>query len=165
MHLEQRLAVKLSQRLIMTPSLQQAIKLLQMSKIELLDEVAQEIVENPALEEGQSTDGPPDPPSEEAPPPEKAQTSEVDVEPEKAPYEEIDYESFFQDLEGGYVPRAPIEHRDELPSYENVLTRQQTLSEHLIWQLDMAKVSPLTAEIDRKSTRLNSSHLGISYAV
>src|SRR5262245_550175 len=149
MHLEQRLAVKLSQRLIMTPSLQQAIKLLQMSKIELLDEVAQEIVENPALEEGQSTEAGPDPATDETPPPEKAQTSEVEVAPEKAPYEEIDYESFFQDLEGGYVPRAPIEHRDELPSYENVLTRQQTLAEHLIWQLDMAKVSPLTAEIGR----------------
>lgn len=151
MHLEQRLSVKLSQRLIMTPSLQQAIKLLQMSKIELLDEVAMEIVENPALEEGQSNEGPPDPGigNDEAPPRESAQTSEVDVAPEKAPYEEIDYESFFQDLEGGYVPRAPMEHRDELPSYENILTRQQTLSEHLIWQLDMAKVSPLTAEIGR----------------
>src|SRR4029453_15406774 len=104
MHLEQRLAVKLSQRLIMTPSLQQAIKLLQMSKIELLDEVAQEFVENPSLEKVQSNEGPPDPGNEEAPPPEKAQTSEVDVEPDKAPYEEIDYESFFQDLEGGELP-------------------------------------------------------------
>src|SRR5437870_3345651 len=149
MHLEQRLAVKLSQRLIMTPSLQQAIKLLQMSKIELLDEVAQEIVENPALEEGSSTDGAPEPPGEDAQPVEKASTSEVEVAPEKAPYEEIDYESFFQDLEGGYVPRAPVEHREELPSYENILTRPQTLSDHLLWQLDMAKVSPLTAEIGR----------------
>ena len=150
MHLEQRLAVRLSQRLIMTPSLQQAIKLLQMSKLELLEEVAQEIVENPALEEGQRQRRPSEVPGDEdAAPRESASTSEVEVAPEKAPFEEIDYESFFQDLEGGYVPRAPIEHRDELPSYENILTRQQTLSEHLIWQLDMARVSPLTAEIGR----------------
>ena len=68
MHLEQRLAVRLSQRLIMTPSLQQAIKLLQMSKLELLEEVAQEIVENPALEEGASVEAaPPDPSVEEVP--------------------------------------------------------------------------------------------------
>src|SRR5437867_1757850 len=149
MHLEQRLAVRISQRLIMTPSLQQAIKLLQMSKLELLDEVATEIVENPALEEGPSSDGPPEPPGEDAPPVERASTSEVEDTPGKAPYEEIDYESFFQDLEGGYVARAPVEHREELPSYENILTRQQTLSEHLLWQLDMSKVSPLTAEIGR----------------
>jgi RNA polymerase sigma-54 factor len=150
MHLEQRLAVKLSQRLIMTPSLQQAIKLLQMSKIELLEEVAAELVENPALEEGQSaeTAGPETTP-EEAPPAEKPSTAEVDVAPDKAPYEEIDYESFFQDLEGGYVPRAPVEQREELPSYENVLTRPQTLSDYLHWQLEMMKVSPLTAEIGR----------------
>jgi RNA polymerase sigma-54 factor len=79
---------------------------------------------------------------------ETSSTTEVDVAPEKAPFEEIDYESFFQDLEG-YVPRAPIEYKDELPSYENILTRQQTLSEHLLWQLDMARISPLTAEIGR----------------
>ena len=39
MALEQRLSVRMSQRLIMTPSLQQAIKLLQMSKLELVDEI------------------------------------------------------------------------------------------------------------------------------
>jgi RNA polymerase sigma-54 factor len=151
MHLEQRLSVKLSQRLIMTPSLQQAIKLLQMSKLELLEEVAQEIVDNPALEEGASVEAAaPDPSVEEGvPASEKPSTTEVEVSPDKAPYEEIDYESFFQDLEGGYVPKPPVEYREELPSYENVLTRQQTLSEHLLWQLDMAKVSPLTQEIGR----------------
>ena len=100
MHLEQRLSVKLSQRLIMTPSLQQAIKLLQMSKLELLDEVATELVENPALEEGQSAETGPEPSSEDAAPPEQTSTQEVTTTPEKAPYEEIDYESFFEDLEG-----------------------------------------------------------------
>ena len=109
------------------------VKLLQMSKLELLEEVATELVENPALEEGQNLDAPPDPASEEASAPEKPSTAEVEVTPEQAPYEEIDYESFFDDLEGGYVPRAPVEHREELPSYENVLTRPQTLSEHLLW--------------------------------
>src|SRR5206468_3036449 len=133
MHLEQRLSVRLSQRLIMTPSLQQAIKLLQMSKLELVEEVAQEIVDNPALEDGVTSEGTaPDPSVEEVPAPEKPQTTEVDVSPEKAPYDDIDYESFFQDLEGGYVPKPPVEYREELPSYENILTRQQTLSEHLL---------------------------------
>jgi RNA polymerase sigma-54 factor len=52
MALEQKLSLKMSQKLIMTPSLQQAIKLLQLSKLELLEEVTQELVENPVLEEG-----------------------------------------------------------------------------------------------------------------
>ena len=51
MALEQRLSVRMSQRLIMTPSLQQAIKPLQMSKLELVDEIQQELTENPVLEE------------------------------------------------------------------------------------------------------------------
>ena len=44
MALEQKLSVRMSQRLIMTPSLQQAIKLLQMSKLELTDEIQQALV-------------------------------------------------------------------------------------------------------------------------
>jgi RNA polymerase sigma-54 factor len=49
--LEQKLSLKLSQRLVMTPTLQQAIKLLQMTRFELQDVVNQEIVTNPVLEE------------------------------------------------------------------------------------------------------------------
>ncbi len=51
MALEQKLSIRMSQRLIMTPSLQQAIKLLQMSKLELTEEIQQELDENPVLEE------------------------------------------------------------------------------------------------------------------
>ncbi|MGE5345275.1 MAG: RNA polymerase factor sigma-54 [Acidithiobacillales bacterium] len=51
MALEQKLALRLSQRLVMTPTLQQAIKLLQMTRLELQDVVNQEMVANPVLEE------------------------------------------------------------------------------------------------------------------
>lgn len=51
MALEQKLSLKLSQRLVMTPTLQQAIKLLQMTRLELQDIVNQEMVSNPVLEE------------------------------------------------------------------------------------------------------------------
>src|SRR5206468_3001789 len=50
MALEQKLNLRMSQRLIMTPSLQQAIKLLQLSKLELLEEITHELVENPSFE-------------------------------------------------------------------------------------------------------------------
>lgn len=58
MGLEQKLSLKLSQRLVMTPTLQQAIKLLQMTRLELHDVVNQEIVENPVLEEDEAADAP-----------------------------------------------------------------------------------------------------------
>ena len=53
MALEQKLNLRMTQKLIMTPSLQQAIKLLQMTKLELQEEVTQELTENPLLEEQQ----------------------------------------------------------------------------------------------------------------
>ena len=55
MALEQKLNLRLSQRLVMTPSLQQAIKLLQMSRLELQEVLTQEMVENPILEEQEET--------------------------------------------------------------------------------------------------------------
>lgn len=153
MGLEQRLSVRMSQRLIMTPSLQQAIKLLQMSKLELLDEIQQELTENPVLEEA----------VEEAPAAERAEREpgpsdlapaqdgaerEVDAEARNS-FEDIDYESFFQDIEGSYVPRAPVETGETLPSFENTLAEKQDLAGHLIWQLDMSAASERGKEIGR----------------
>ena len=51
MAIELRQQLKLSQQLIMTPQLQLAIKLLQLSRLELLETIHQELQENPALEE------------------------------------------------------------------------------------------------------------------
>src|SRR4029077_12236168 len=67
MGIAQRLHTKLVQKLILTPSLQQAIKLLPMSTLELSDLLNQEMVENPMLEEV---------PTEELQPAEAAQTPE-----------------------------------------------------------------------------------------
>ena len=51
MNVDARINLNLSQRLVMTPMLQQAIKLLQMSRLELVDLVKQEMMENPVLDE------------------------------------------------------------------------------------------------------------------
>ena len=51
MALELRQQLKLTQQLIMTPQMQMAIKLLQMSRLELMETIQQELEENPALEE------------------------------------------------------------------------------------------------------------------
>ena len=54
MAMEMRQQLKLSQQLVMTPQLQQAIKLLQLSRMELVDLVREEMLENPILEEVQA---------------------------------------------------------------------------------------------------------------
>ena len=52
MSIEIKQVHKLSQQLVMTPQLQQAIKLLQLSRMELVDLVREEMMENPILEDG-----------------------------------------------------------------------------------------------------------------
>jgi RNA polymerase sigma-54 factor len=144
MALEQKLSVRMSQRLIMTPSLQQAIKLLQMSKLELVEEIQQELVENPVLEE--TLEGPPQERQEaEA---EKPEGESADAEA-KDPFDEIDYESYFQDLDAGYVPRGTREVSEELPSIDNTLSEPLDLGDHLTWQLDLSTSSPERKEIGR----------------
>jgi RNA polymerase sigma-54 factor len=179
MALEQKLNLRLSQRLIMTPSLQQAIKLLQMTKLELQEEITQELTENPLLEEGEGPgettedaerlegdDATPQEaegetsaapaeavpagseaaPAAEAPvPPAEAPAAEAEKEPDS--FDEIDYESYFQDyMDLSYRPQAPSEEVEARP-LDAVLSRPQSLADHLLWQLDMGALSARQKEI------------------
>jgi RNA polymerase sigma-54 factor len=149
MALEQKLHLKLSQKLIMTPSLQQAIKLLQLSKLELQEVLNQELLENPLLEETAEEAKAEETPAEEVEA--KSDTEEPPKietkEKEKDSFEEIDYDAYFQDyIEYGYNPRGMSEEHEEFP-IENTLTRPPNLSDHLTWQLSMSDASPRTKEI------------------
>ncbi len=131
MAIQQKLHTKLVQKLILTPSLQQAIKLLPMSTLELADLLNQEMVENPLLEEV---------PTEELQPAEQQQAEKADAQPttEKADtWDDADYEYFFGDyLDDGYRSRTPSEVK-ELPPIENTLSTAASLSDHLMWQLSL----------------------------
>ena len=142
MPIQQRLHTKLVQKLILTPSLQQAIKLLPMSTLELADLLNQEVVENPMLEEV---------PTEELQPSEApAQTEKPEVEPpseKNDTWDDSDYEYFFGDyLDDGYRPHTPQEVK-ELPPIENTLATSTSLSDHLMWQLSLQTGDDLTREI------------------
>jgi RNA polymerase sigma-54 factor len=148
MALEQKLNLRLSQRLVMTPSLQQAIKLLQMSRLELQEVLTQEMVENPTLEEQEEVSETER--VEEARDNEDAGTA-ADATPaaekERDSFEEIDFNSYFEDyLDSAYNPRQYQEQPEEY-SLENVLTRQEGLPEYLTWQLSMSDALPAVRDI------------------
>jgi len=146
MALEQKLNLRLSQRLVMTPSLQQAIKLLQMSRLELQEVLNQEVIENPVLEEQEEAAETPEAAreTEEAPP---AADATAPAEKEKDSFEEIDFSTYFEDyLDSAYNPRQYQEEPEEF-SLENILTRPEGLPEHLSWQLSMSDASPAVREI------------------
>jgi RNA polymerase sigma-54 factor len=139
MAISQKLHTKLVQKLILTPSLQQAIKLLPMSTLELSELLNQEMVENPMLEEV---------PTEELQPVEATQEKAEEKKPEqKDTWDDQDYEYFFGDyLDDGYRPRTPTEVK-ELPPIENTLSTAASLSDHLLWQLSMQTDDPQMREI------------------
>ena len=137
MALEQKLQLKLSQRLVMTPSLQQAIKLLQMTRLELQNTLSEELEENPVLEEG---DQEYEASSEEE---EEAQTPEAD---ERDSMDEIDFEAYFNDFMESSSTATRTEIR-EAPPIENTLSREPDLYDHLLWQLHMTDVSARQREI------------------
>jgi RNA polymerase sigma-54 factor len=144
MAIQQKLHTKLVQKLILTPSLQQAIKLLPMSTLELADLLNQEMVENPLLEEV---------PTEELQPAEQQQQQEKPADQQPADkgdaWDDADYEYFFGDyLDDGYRSRTPSEVK-ELPPIENTLSTAASLSDHLLWQLSLQTDDDRLKEIGR----------------
>jgi RNA polymerase sigma-54 factor len=131
MAIQQKLHTKLVQKLILTPSLQQAIKLLPMSTLELADLLNQEMVENPLLEEVPTEELQPAEQQQNEKPPEQAAAEKSDA------WDDADYEYFFGDyLDDGYRSRTPAEVK-ELPPIENTLSTAASLSDHLMWQLSL----------------------------
>jgi RNA polymerase sigma-54 factor len=141
MALEQKLSLKLTQKLVMTPSLQQAIKLLQMTRTELEGVITQEMVENPTLEEAQL-----EPVAEEKAPEEPEREERSDELNHEESLENIDLDEFFGEYmeSSGYA--SVREHR-EAPPIENTLSREPDLYDHLLWQLHMGDVPARPREI------------------
>ncbi|HWI20916.1 MAG TPA: RNA polymerase factor sigma-54 [Vicinamibacterales bacterium] len=142
MAIQQKLQTKLAQKLILTPSLQQAIKLLPMSTLELADLLNQEVVENPLLEEV---------PTEELAAveqtPQEKEGGEDKSKEKTDPWDDADYEYFFGDyLDDGYKARAPQEVK-ELPPIENTLSTGSSLTDHLEWQLSLQTTDDIVREI------------------
>src|SRR2546421_2156796 len=159
MALELKQSLRLSQQLVMTPQLQQAIKLLQLSRLELVDLIRSEMEQNPLLEEPQEgaetelNEAPPELVSTlnqsieaselAAPAPEVAQPdlkarAEGDVK-----RDDIDWEQYLDNYQTQHTaPSGGGYSSEDLPSIESTLTRAQGLAERFMEQLRMADLSP-----------------------
>jgi RNA polymerase sigma-54 factor len=144
MAFELRQNLKLSQQLIMTPQLQQAIKLLQLSRLEMMDVVNQELEENPLLEEAPPDDyvgSESEVAGDEAAVLDRDDLKHVDrteeLTGEGDGKEEFDWNNYLED----YRPAGQIyERRDgEAPSLDNLLSAKPSLMDHLMWQLKLSR--------------------------
>jgi RNA polymerase sigma-54 factor len=139
LHQKLGLSARLSQRLILTPSLQQAIKLLPLTTLELAEVLEQEVMENPLLEEV---------PVEETKAEEIAQEEAAERQKPEDPLKEIEVERFFEDyFDDGADRRMRPAELPEVPPIENTLTESPDLYDHLLWQLRMAATDDHTIEI------------------
>ena len=154
MEIKQQL--KLSQQLVMTPQLQQAIRLLQLSRMELIDEIRKELDGNPVLADDDT-----DPRIRAATEAqrmdsgtgteqgerlvdrleERVRASSSDVKTEEKRVQDIDWEQF---LENRTLQQALPSNRggfEELPPIEQNLTKITSLADHLRWQLQLSDFS------------------------
>ncbi|MBU2628716.1 MAG: RNA polymerase sigma-54 factor, partial [Proteobacteria bacterium] len=126
----------LTQQLVMTPQLQQAIKLLQLSRLELAEMIQQEMEQNPALEEAGTEDLSDQTitalESEIAAPEKDASTKEVTIE-EKV-RSDTDWENYINEYNS--TGRVHTESESiQAPNYEAFTSEKKTLEDHLQWQL------------------------------
>jgi RNA polymerase sigma-54 factor len=154
MAMEARLSLRQSQRVVMTPLLQQAIQLLQLSTLELQEVVQQELLENPLLEE--LPENPEAPEAQDGQPAAEAATvpTTEPITPEVPPREEeqrgtddlpFDLTAvMFDDHEERSL--VAQEDRDELP-FENMVRSVSSLGDHLDEQLRFATEDPVVRQI------------------
>lgn len=156
MALEIKQSLRLSQQLVMTPQLQQAIKLLQLNRMELQEVVTQEMMENPILEEqtdmaeseGESAaaaDGSTETVNPEA---EQMRDEEAFLKPKQQEEQlaqgkdDFNWESYVEEFNSSSSSAPSMrEINEELPSFENALTKTTTLEDHLAWQLSMVALT------------------------
>ena len=136
MALELRQQLKLSQQLIMTPQLQMAIKLLQLSRLELMDTITQELEENPALEEITESAEDALQPGDAAGSDDAAEMSEVTIE-EKI-NEDIDWSNYLDEYSSPGKVVYETEHK-EATNFEPFLSKKGNLQDHILWQLLMCR--------------------------
>jgi RNA polymerase sigma-54 factor len=138
MPFELRQSMKLVQQLVMTPQLQQAIKLLQLSRMELVNHINQELQENPLLEESSlEVLERADAPKELAKP---VQEGPEEVKGGGEGLRDINWDEYMQNYE--YYPRPMQPQEEPGRGYEATLTRKSSLFDHLLWQLRLSRFTP-----------------------
>jgi len=133
----------------MTPQLQQAIKLLQLSRLELQEMITKELQENPALEEGAGEESEPGAPTNpEIQAVSSEPVTEAVVNREQSAVDKIgtlDWQEYLDthsnSIHGSLTAEATGDDADGPPSWENSLTKKSSLEDHLIWQLRLSKIT------------------------
>jgi len=152
MALTLRQQIKLAQQLVMTPQLQQAIKLLQLNRLELEQTLRQEIEQNPLLEDIGLGEVEPEPEpgtlqmQDEPLPPEAEKSQSIDLEQTSSSMQEIDWDDYANQYETtiSFSREAPDTSRLSRLDFVSKKTNLQT---HVRWQLTHANLTDQEREV------------------
>ena len=137
------LSLKQSQSLMMTPQLQQAIKMLTLSHMEMTSVIAKEMVENPMLEEtgGESTTQELEKRSEATKENQSEDFSGPDIIDNKN--DNFDWDKYIENYNStSSTPHTKeVRSKDDAPNYENMVSKGANLQEHLEWQIRMENLT------------------------
>jgi RNA polymerase sigma-54 factor len=153
--MEIKLQQRLSQQLVMTPQLQQAIKLLQLSRLELIDMVREEMMENPILEDQAEATDAEKLAAERMETPSIDQLAAIEERRENAPQNPEEQRAASESREEEYWERFLESYRDQaplpsagarassedLPSLEATLSSRTSLSDYLESQLRLSNLN------------------------
>ncbi|MBF0370555.1 MAG: RNA polymerase factor sigma-54 [Magnetococcales bacterium] len=147
-------------QLVMTPQLQMAIRLLQMSSLELADYLQEELDKNPLLERADDGSGSSSEvqeaqetptPTQESPPEQSAKKEEAPTDSatsETQLNDELPVDADWSDVYGDSGPGTyENSGSTEAPPLENTLTRGETLADHLTWQLGVSAMNDREREL------------------
>jgi RNA polymerase sigma-54 factor len=137
MALELRQQLKLTQQLIMTPQLQMAIKLLQLSRMELVETIRTELEENPALEEVPESSSV-EQVADQTDSLSNDSSPEKEVTIEEKLQQDIDWSNYLDEYNTPGRVHYEAEDRDT-PRFESFIARKESLNDHLLWQFLMTK--------------------------
>ncbi len=133
--MRQSLQLKMGQQLTMTPQLQQAIKLLQLSSLDLHQEIQQALYDNPLLELADELEQ-----SEAAPAPTNEERFDNERRDEPAPPDDLPVDARWDDI---YPANTPAQQQSggESRDFDSFATVSDSLQDHLRWQLNLTPLS------------------------
>jgi RNA polymerase sigma-54 factor len=154
MILKQRLDQRQVQKLILAPALQQAIKLLPLTNLELIEVIDSELSQNPMLEEetqekavrdkNEKTDGQEGGEAGERPEGREETETADGQETRDAPVD-LEFESHFQEyFDDGFRPN--FGEKKDIPALENIVSKSPSLWDHLSWQANLTFFDPADRE-------------------
>jgi RNA polymerase sigma-54 factor len=141
--MKQGLELGVSQHLTLTPQLQQAIRLLQLSTLDLQVEIREALEANPLLEaEDELIDGPVEEPVPVSAPEQPERALEFESATDIPQELDVDgnWEDTFMDLAAG--TGAGSRDEDDSSDFTATSSKPETLHDHLQWQLDLTPFSP-----------------------